>query len=153
MSSTGPAAFLLLNLALAFYLVGCIWAHEIDIFRNWTVLDPENFSRLQTVHWRKLPYWVFAPLALAFAGSLALLWYHPPGSPPWAIWGNLGGQLASHLLTAALWGPWQAKLSHDPAGGRSPYLALILRTHWIRTLLITAYGSILLAWAIIALIR
>jgi hypothetical protein len=145
----GPAIFLLFNLALAFYLVGCIWAHEIDIVRNWQVLDPENFRRLQVAHWRKLPYWIFAPLGIAFAGSIALIWYHPARSPAWAIWGNLGCQLVSHLFTAALWGPWQAKLNRDAAGGRSRYLARILRTHWIRTLLITAYGAILLAWAIV----
>ena len=141
-------AFLLLNLALAFYLIGAIWAHEVDIFRNWQVLDPDNFHRLQTAHWRKLPYWIFLPLAAAFAGSIALVWYHPAGSPAWAIWGNLVCQLASHILTALMWGPWQAKLSQDAAGGKSKYLAKILRTHWIRTLLINAYAFILLAWAI-----
>ena len=31
-----PTQFLLANLALAFYLVGCIWAREVDIFRNAT---------------------------------------------------------------------------------------------------------------------
>lgn len=73
--------FLLLNFALAFYLVGCIWAHEIDILRNWRVLDPENFHRMQAAHWRKLPYWVFAPLALALAGSIGPIWHHPRASP------------------------------------------------------------------------
>jgi hypothetical protein len=145
MSST---TFLLLNVALAFYLVGCIWAHEVDIFRNWRVLDPENFRRVQQVHWTKLPYWVFVPLAAAFAGSIALIWYRPPGSPEWAVWSNVGCQVTSHVLTAVLWGPWQAKLSRDDAGGRSEYLDLIVRTHWIRTLLITAFGAVQLAWAV-----
>ncbi|MGH7141397.1 MAG: hypothetical protein ACREGH_02065 [Minisyncoccia bacterium] len=145
------AIFLLLNLTLAFYLVGVIWAHEVDIFRNWQVLDPENFRRLQTVHWRKLPYWIFTPLAVAFAGSIVLIWYHPAGSPAWAIWGNLGFQLLSHVLTAAMWGPWQAKLSRDPEGAQGVYLKCILKTHWIRTLLINAYAFILLAWAIVIL--
>jgi hypothetical protein len=143
-----PTVFLLVNLALAFYLVGCIWAHEVDIFRNWRVLDPDNFRRVQVTHWRKLPYWVFTPLALAFAGSVVLVWFHRPGSPSWAIWGNLACQLVSHLLTAVMWGPWQARLSRDDAGGRSVYLDRILRTHWIRTLLITAYGGILLGWVL-----
>lgn len=144
----GAITFLLLNLALAFYLVGAIWAHEVDIFRNWRVLDPENFLRVQTVHWKKLPYWIFAPLGLALAGSTALIWVHPAGSPAWAIWGNLGCQLLSHLLTAIFWGPWQAKLSKDDAGGKSQYLTRILKTHWIRTLLINAYAVILLVWTI-----
>ena len=144
-----PSVFLLLNLALGFYLVGAIWAHEIDIFRSWVALDPDTLHRVQSRHWRKLPYWVFLPLALAFAGSVALLWYHPAGSPSWALWGNLACQGVSHLLTAFMWGPWQARLSTDPAGGRSRYLARIVRTHWIRTLLINGYGLILLAWAIV----
>jgi hypothetical protein len=143
--------FLLLNLALSFYLVGAIWAVEVDIFRSWKLIDPKDFHHLQSVHWRKLPYWVFAPLALALLGSVTLIWYHPEDSPGWAIWGNLGCQLASHLLTAIFWGRWQAELSKDPRGPDSPYLAKILATHWIRTGLISSYGFILLAWAICVL--
>jgi hypothetical protein len=138
--------FLVLNFALAFYLVGTIWAHEVDIFRNWQVLDPENLRRLQTTHWKKLPYWIFAPLALALSGSTALIWYHPANSPAWAIWGNLGCQALSLVLTAIFWGRWQARLSQDPLGAQSPYLGKILSTHWVRTLLVNAYAFILLAW-------
>lgn len=140
--------FLLINLALAFYGVGAIWAHEVDIFRSWKLLDPETFRRVQTVHWRKLPYWVFAPVILTFIGSIALLWYHPARSPLWMVWAPFACQLLTHLLTATLWGPWQAKLSQDQRGSASLYLAKILATHWIRTLLVNLYGLILLAWAI-----
>ena len=56
---------LLLNLALSFYLVGAIWAVEVDIFRSWKLSDPKDFHTVQSVHWRNLPYWVFAPLAFA----------------------------------------------------------------------------------------
>lgn len=138
---------LLLNLALAFYLVGAIWAHEVDIFRSWRFVDAKDFARLQGAHFRKLPYWIFAPLALALAGSVILIVDHPAGSPRWAIWGNLAFQLTSHVLTACMWGPWQAKLSRDPQGPRSEYLAKILRTHWLRTALISLYGVTLLVWA------
>ncbi len=143
-----PKAFLLLNLALAFYGVGAIWAHEVDIFRSWQLLDSATFRRVQAVHWRKLPYWIFAPLFLTFMGSVALLRYHPAASPRGLIWSAFACLLASHLLTATMWGPWQAKLSHDDRGPASPYLRKILATHWIRTLLINVYGFILLVWAI-----
>jgi len=143
-----PVTFLLLNLALAFYNVGTIWAHEVDIFRTWKLVDPGSFRSIQTVHWRKLPYWVFLPVGLGFIGSIALIWYHPANSAAWAAWCAVGCQIASHALTAVLWGPWQAKLSNDPLGPASSCLARILSTHWIRTLLINAYGFILLAWAI-----
>ena len=140
--------FLLLNLALSFYLVGAIWAHEVDIFRSWKLVSRAQFGMIQKAHWRKLPYWVFAPLGLALGGSIALIWYHPALAPHWAIWGNLNAQLISHVLTAILWGRWQARLSKDDRGPDSPHLSKILSTHWIRTVLINAYGLILLAWAI-----
>ncbi len=143
-----PTIFLLLNLALAFYNVGTIWAHEVDIFRSWRLVDPAAFHRIQTVHWRKLPYWVLLPVGLALAGSIGLIWYHPAGSPAWAVWSALGCQIASHFLTMLFWGKWQGRLSKDPLGSASPYLAKILSTHWIRTLLINAYAFILLAWAV-----
>jgi len=142
--------FLLLNLALAFYNAGTIWAHEVDIFRSWKLVDARTFPAVQSAHWRKLPYWVFVPVGLSLAGSVALIWYHPEGSPAWCIWGNLSFLVLSDALTAALWGPWQAKLSKDSRGPESPYLAKILKTHWLRTALINAYAFILLAWAVIS---
>jgi len=142
------AVFLLLNLALAFYNVGTIWAHEVDIFRSWKLVEPASFPNVQGTHWRKLPYWVLLPFGLALAGSIALIWCHPANSPGWARWCGLGCIIASYILTGLLWARWQAKLSKDPLGSTSPYLDKILSTHWIRTLLVSAYGIILLAWAI-----
>lgn len=142
--------FLLCNLAVSFYLVGAIWAHEVDIFRSWRLVGAREFAKVQAAHWRKLPYWVFAPLALAYAGGVGLIWVHPAGSPAWGIWGNLALQTASAVLTAVSWGPWQAKLSRDPAGPQSPFLAKILRTHWLRTLLINAYAAVLFAWTAVS---
>lgn len=139
--------FLLLNLALSFYNVGTIWAHEVDIFRSWKLLDADTFRRIQTAHWHKLPYWIFLPMGLALAGAIALIWHHPLGSPTWAIWSVLACLLTAYVLTAVLWGRWQAKLSKDPLGPSSRYLGKILSTHWIRTLLINAYALILLVWA------
>lgn len=50
---------------------------EVDIFRSWRLVSPTDFHTVQTVHWHKLPYWVFAPLGLALVGSVALLWLSP----------------------------------------------------------------------------
>lgn len=139
--------FLILNLALGFYNVGTIWAMEVDIFRAWKLVGAD-FHTVQEVHWRKLPYWIFTPVAFALIGSIALIWYHPAGSPTWAIWSVPLAQITSLVLTAILWGPWQAKLSQDPLGARSLYLAKILKTHWIRTLLINVSAFLLLAWVL-----
>jgi hypothetical protein len=142
-----PLAFLLLNLALGFYNVGTIWAMEIDIFRSWKLVGAD-FHRIQKAHWRKLPYWIFIPVGLSFAGSIALFWYHPVGSPSWTRWGVFLSQSLSLFLTALFWGQWQAKLSKDPLGSQSPYLTKILRTHWVRTLLINLSAFILLVWVL-----
>jgi hypothetical protein len=40
-----PAELLLVNLALGFYAVGAIWAHEVDIFRSW------NLAKILSTHW------------------------------------------------------------------------------------------------------
>ncbi len=140
-----PLVFLVLNLALGFYNVGTIWAMEVDIFRSWKLVG-SDFRRVQEVHWRKLPYWIFIPVGLALIGSIILIWYHPIGSPEWAIWGVFITQALSLALTAIFWGQWQAKLSQDPRGSKSPYLTKILKTHWLRTLLINTYALILLFW-------
>lgn len=144
-----PKTFLLLNVVLGFYNVGTIWAHEVDIFRSWKLVGTARFHEVQRVHWRKIPYWVLMPVGLAFCGSVALLWYHPAGSPRWGIWGVFLCQALSLILTAIFWGPWQARLAHDPLGPDSAYLSKILRTHWVRTFLINAAAAVLLAWAIL----
>jgi hypothetical protein len=143
-----PRDILLINLALACYNAGSIWAHEVDIFRSWALLDATTFRTVQTAHWRKLPYWVFVPVGLSLIGAIVLLWVHPAGSPGWVLWGNLVCQASAHVLTAAMWGPWQAALSRDPRGPSGPFLTKILRTHWIRTGLISASAVILFFWAV-----
>lgn len=143
-----PSVFLILNLAIGFYNVGTIWAMEVDIFRSWKLVSKQHFHLVQEVHWKKLPYWIFTPVGLGLAGAIGLTWHHPVGSPAWAIWTVLLAQLLSLVLTALFWGQWQAKLSQDPLGPRSPYLDKILKTHWIRTLLINASALILLVWVL-----
>jgi hypothetical protein len=50
--SNHRTVFLLLNLALAFYNVGTIWAHEIDIFRSWKLLEHGSlFNAFIGVSW------------------------------------------------------------------------------------------------------
>ena len=146
-----PRVFLILNLALGFYNVGTIWAHEIDIFRSWRLVDPKDFHAVQRAHWLKLPYWILTPLGLSLFGSIVLVWYHPVNSPTWAMAGVLLCQILTIVLTAVFWGRWQAQLSQDPLGSQSPYLAKILRTHWVRTLLINLCAIILLVWVITTL--
>ena len=149
--SMNPKLFLLLNLAVGFYNVGTIWAHEVDIFRTWKLVDAKAFYIVQEKHWHKLPYWVFIPVGLSLLGSIALIWYHPASSPLWGVWCVPFCQILSLVLTGAFWGRWQARLANDALGSKSPYLDRILKTHWIRTVLINASGLILLVWTVMIL--
>jgi hypothetical protein len=141
-----PSLFLLLNLALAFYNVGTIWAHEVDIFRSWELIGESEFHQVQRAHFRKVPYWISAPVGIALLGSIVLLRYHPEGSPLWIAWGVLICQILSMVLTGMFWGRWQARLARDPQGPKSIFLGRILKTHWIRTALINAYAFLILVW-------
>jgi hypothetical protein len=145
MSST---TFLLINMALAFFNTGLIWVHEVDIFRHWKLMDLTSFNKVRAAHWKILPFFVFIPVGLAFVGSIVLFWYHPPKSPGWAIWGNFLCQILSHVLTGIFWGRWQAQLS-PVLGPNDPRLDKIIKTHWVRTTLITIYALIFLIWTII----
>jgi hypothetical protein len=142
------STFFLLNLGLAFYNVGTIWAHEVDIFRTWRLVGPNDFRRVQAAHWRRLPYWVFVPVGLALAGSIGVLWFHPARMSSLPLWIAVLCQVASLALTGGLWGRWQARLSRDERGSESPYLERILRTHWIRTALVTVCALALLTAAV-----
>ena len=144
--------FLVINLSIGFYAVGIVWANEIDIFRSWQhIRDVDDFQTVWHVHWRKLWSWGLIPVGLEFAGSIGLILFHPEGSPSWAIWGNFACQLTSIVLTVLFWEQWQAKLSRDPLGARSPYLTKIYKTHWVRATLTTTYAILLLAWVILIL--
>lgn len=145
--------FLVVNLAIGFYAVGIVWANEIDIFRSWQYIhETADFRAVWHAHWIKLWSWGLIPVAVEFAGSIGLIFFHPAGSPSWAIWGNFACQLLSIILTMLFWEQWQAKLYRDPLGSKSPYLTKILKTHWVRASLTTTYAIILLAWLIIVLL-
>jgi len=141
---------LLSTVALSFYGVGVIWAMELDVFRTWALLnDVEELNRVRGAHWKKLPYFVFVPIGLLLILNIALFWYHPATTPLFLVGLALGIHLLSDVLTAFMWGRWQGQLTFEHHGPDSPLLARLIKTHWIRTLLVTSNGIILL-WAAIA---
>jgi hypothetical protein len=99
----GTRTLAVINLCLAFYNVGTIWANEVDIFRSWKLLNNVTFHKVHAVHWHKIPFWIFIPYGLFFALSILLIWYHPASSPTWAIWGNFACFVLAIALTATFW--------------------------------------------------
>ena len=141
--------FLLANLALAFGIAGFVWAHQVEIFRSWRLMDAKSFRAVHAAHWQMLPIWV-VPIGFGLAGSIALTWYHPAATPAWAIWASLLCQVLTQMLTLSSWGRWQAQLRTDNRGPDSPVLDK-LRTHWLRAFLVSAYAAILFVWTMAVL--
>jgi hypothetical protein len=137
--------FLLGNLVLASVIAGFVWAHQIEIFRAWRLLDRASFRAVHDAHWRTLPVWV-VPIVLSTAGSVALIFYHPAGSPAWAIRSGVACQALTQILTLLFWGRWQASLRTQADGPRSAVLTWLVRTHWVRAVLVTANVGILVVW-------
>jgi hypothetical protein len=67
--TSSPASLLLLNVSLAFENVGTVWAHEVDIFRSWRLVDPAAFHRVQRAL-TEAAVLVFVPVTLRLAGSV-----------------------------------------------------------------------------------
>jgi hypothetical protein len=139
--------FLLANVALAFAIAGFVWAHQVEIFRSWRLIDAKSFRAVHAAHWHTLPTWV-VPIGLGLAGSIALIWYHPAGTPAWAIWASVLCQILTQILTLFFWGRWQTQLRSDSNGPDSPVLDRLIRTHWLRAILISAYAAILFVWTV-----
>lgn len=137
--------FLQILLAVAWYNVAVIWVMEVETFRSWPLMEKASFQRVRAAHWRALPGLVFIPLGATFFGIIALIWFHPVGTPMWMIWTGLALQLAAWVLTALFWGRWQARITYDDIGPSDPLVSRLITTHWVRTLLLTLYG-VLISW-------
>lgn len=144
---------MLVNLALSFYNVAIIWVMQLDVFYTWRYIPSELVGQAQGEHFGKLFITVFPQAVLATLISGVLLTRRPPGIPKSPLVFGFGLQMLVWLLTALLWGRWQAQIAVAPSGGTQPLLGpanyeryqVLIETHWIRVGMITAY-AILAAW-------
>lgn len=146
---------LVLNLVVSWYNVAVIWLMQTLIYPLWAYLPTAEFGAIQGRHFWWLFALVFPQATFATVLSLWLVRKRPPRTPRWAL--RLGAviQLALWVLTAALWGRWQAQLAlpnADPAPSLGPadhgLYELLVDTHWLRVGLITAY-ALLASWLVV----
>lgn len=127
--------------ALAWYHVGFVWLVQVVAWPLFAYVGRNEFDSYHQAWWRGIRYILFVPSALVFLGGLYLLFVPPAGVPEWLLGLAFGMYLLMYVLTAAWWGPQQAKLA-DTA---SPRFRLIIRTHWLRTALVSGYALCFLA--------
>lgn len=132
---------LIWTLAFAWYGVGIVWLVQIVAWPLFSYVGRNEFDSYHLAWWRGIRYVILAPAGLAFLGGILLLRFTPSGIPIWIIWAGVGMEIAMWGLTALWFGPRQAKLTNTETGG----FRLLIKTHWLRTALISGYGLVLLA--------
>jgi hypothetical protein len=140
---------LVLTLAASSYSIGTIWMVQAG-YRIWPYVAPGDFDAYHGAWWMKIIPVIFPVAGVAFIGSFALLWWRPAGVAAWLLWANIAVQLVTHTLTIAFWGRWQARthFARLMDGTLDPTYARIMDTHWVRAVLITVSGLLVL-WMMI----
>ena len=134
---------LITTFAASFYSVGTIWMTDFG-WRLWPYVAPGDFDAYHGAWWSMIKPVIFPVAAIAFFGSIALIWLRPAGVTAAPVWINIVLQVATYTLTAAFWGRWQGQMHHArlPDGSLDPLYLRTMSTHWIRGAFITASGCI-----------
>jgi hypothetical protein len=140
---------LMTTFAASFYSVGTIWMTEFG-WRLWPYVAPSDFAAYHAAWWAMIKPVIFPVAAVAFFGSIALVWWRPEGVTATPVWLNIGLQLATWILTATFWARWQAQTHYArlPNGSLDPMYVRNMSTHWIRATVITLNGLIVFWMAV-----
>ncbi len=153
---------LLLNVALAFIGIGQIWLVQLSSYPLWQHVGPKEFHNYHIVWWHSIWMPIFIPAGTAIITTIALFWVRLPKVSRSLIWMACIILFVTYSLTYLWWAPLMALIGATPeeVNGVShwaPYIInfgwknetqqqlyrLLIRSHWIRVALITAYGILL----------
>lgn len=136
---------LIVTVFLAVAGVGQVWLVQLSSYRLWAFVGPREISTYHTEWWHSIWFVVIVPACLVFVASGAMLMMPPPGVPRISL--EIGFALEGLLLlgTAIYWGPLMARLANSEGGLDESRYHELLRTHWIRVVIVTAYG-LLVFW-------
>jgi hypothetical protein len=140
---------LIASFAASFYNVGTIWMTQFG-WRLWPYVAPVDFGKYHLAWWAMIKPVIFPVAAIAFLGSIAMLWWRPVGVSATALWLNFALQIVTYATTAAFWARWQAQTHFAvmPDGSFDPMYALAMNTHWIRATIITLNGLVIF-WMVV----
>jgi hypothetical protein len=142
---------ILVMTALAAWNVGVIWLMQLLIYPQFAEVPSDRFRAYHLSHWRKSRYVVLVPAAVILGGSVAMLRFPPPRAPLWIPWSGVALQAAIWLGTWRWWARLQIRLNRE--GNHPTLVRLLVRTHWLRTGMITAYAVLVLAMLSMGLAR
>ncbi len=133
---------LLICLIATFYFVGLIWTIQMLSYPLFRMVGQESFAVYHAAHSRRIVFILGLPLLLVFFSSLLMLWIRPANVPLWAVLlnGVLGGGV--WVMTAFIHVPLHSKLGQTYS---TDTMRALVSTNWLRTIVWTAQG-ILLLW-------
>jgi hypothetical protein len=134
---------LLATFALAAFGAGQVWLVQLSSYRLWRFVGAAEFRAYHLAWWRSIWGVVLAPAGLVFLGAVAMIWIRPREVGSAEAWLGLALQLALALGTAVWWGPLMARLEAEGGGLDLARYRLLMRTHWLRVAIITAYALLL----------
>ena len=132
---------LLICLIATFYFVGLIWTIQILSYPLFQKVGRDAFAEYHAAHSRRITTLLGLPLLLVFVSSLLMLWIRPALVPLWAVLLNCVLGASVWIMTAFVHVPLHSSL------GRSYSLATmnaLVSTNWLRTIVWTAQGLLLL---------
>ena len=132
---------LLICLIATFYFVGLIWTIQILSYPLFQMVGRESFTAYHTAHSQRITLILGLPLLLVFVSSLLMLWIRPANVPLWTVLlnGILGGGV--WIMTAFIHVPLHSKLGQNYS---THTMQALVSTNWLRTLVWTAQGLLLL---------
>jgi hypothetical protein len=145
---TLPPWLLLVQLALSFYMVGCIWLTQVSNYPLWAYVGPAEYHDYHVAWWHSIWGVIFVPGGLVTLCALAMILFRPAGISPRAVWLGVALQVLTYGLTAVWWAPLMARLEATSGPVYGPMYQQLLITHWGRVALVTAYGVLVLWMAV-----
>jgi len=134
---------LLATVVLSVWNAAIVWFTHIAVYPLWPCVGAQNFQTYHLQWWRHMRP-SFAPVALMFLCSVALLWIRPQGMSRELVWFGIVLQICVHSLTALYWAPIQAALASSEGMSWQKYQQL-MSTHWWRVGFFAAYAVLMVS--------
>lgn len=139
--TTAQCWIFLLNLASTLYMVGVILTVQLVHYPLMNWVEPAPFREFHAAHSRQMTWVVLLPMVVEI-GTSGWLALQPFNSVPrWLLWAGFALAVLTWAATFFISVPLHGKLSNG--FDASAHQALV-RTNWIRTVLWTLHGVVVL---------
>ncbi len=139
--TTAQSWLFLLNIASTLYMVGVILTVQLVHYPLMNWVEPAQFREFHGAHSRQMTWVVLLPMVVELGTSGWLALQPLPGVPKWLLWAGLTLAVLTWAATFFISVPLHGKLS---GGFDSGVHQALVRTNWVRTVLWTLHGIVVL---------